>query len=127
MVNPLAGRHRAPPTAAAASDPSRGAVHYGPGMAEVIIIEVDCDATLYAKVNEILSLDPNTGAGNWPKGLLTHLGGGGDGTVVVVEVWESRADQESWMASTLGPALGQAGVAQPKRMEWLSLLGRVNL
>jgi hypothetical protein len=31
------------------------------------------------------------------------------------------------MASTLGPALGQAGVAQPKRMEWLSLLGKINL
>lgn len=96
------------------------------GMAEVIIIEVDCDPGLYPKVNGILGLDPNTGAGAWPKGLLTHIGGGGDGTVVVLEVWESRADQEAWMASTLGPALGQAGVAPPKRMEWLSLLGRVN-
>jgi hypothetical protein len=95
-------------------------------MAEVIIIEVDCDPALYPKVNAILGLDPNTGAGDWPKGLRTHVGGGGDGTVVVVEVWESRTDQESWMASTLGPALGQAGVSQPKRMEWLSLLGNIN-
>ncbi len=95
-------------------------------MAEVIIIEVDCDPALYAKVNEILGLDPNSGSGDWPKRLLTHIGGGGDGKVVVVEVWESRADQESWMASTLGPALVQAGVAQPKRMEWLSLLGNLN-
>ena len=95
-------------------------------MAELIIIEVDCDPALYSKVNEILGLDPNTGAGEWPTGLLTHIGGGGDGTVVVVEAWESRADQESWMASKLGPALGQAGVAQPKRMEWLSLLGNIN-
>jgi hypothetical protein len=95
-------------------------------MAEVIIIEVDCDPALYSRVNGILGLDPNTGAGDWPKGLLSHVGGGGDGTVVVVEVWESRADQESWMASALGPALGQAGVAQPKRMEWLSLLGNIN-
>jgi hypothetical protein len=55
--------------------------------------------------------------------LITHLGGGGDGTVVVVEAWESRADQESWMATKLGPALAQVGVAQPKRMEWLTLLG----
>ncbi len=95
-------------------------------MAEVIIIEVECDPALYSQVNGILGLDPHTGAGNWPKGLLTHVGGGGDGTVVVVEVWESRAEQESWMASKLGPALGQAGVAQPKRMEWLSLLGNLN-
>ena len=28
--------------------------------------------------------------------------------------------------STLGPALGQSGVAQPKRMEWLSLLGNIS-
>ena len=115
------------------SDRSRSTRHSGSrsstvrAMAELIIIEVDCDPALYSKVNEILGLDPNTGAGDWPKGLLTHIGSGGDGTVVVVEVWESRADQESWMASTLGPALGQAGVAQPKRMEWLSLLGKINL
>jgi hypothetical protein len=95
-------------------------------MAEVIIIEVECDPALYPKVNEVLGLDPSTGAGDWPKGLLSHIGGGGDASVVVVEVWESRADQESWMASRLGPALGQVGVPQPKRMEWLSLLGRVN-
>jgi hypothetical protein len=95
-------------------------------MAEVIIIEVDCDPALYPKVNESLGLNPNTGVGDWPKGLLTHLGGGGDGTVVVVEVWESRADQESWMSSKLGPALAQAGVGQPKRIEWLSLLGNIN-
>ena len=62
-------------------------------MAEVIIIEVDCAPALYPRVNAILGLDPNTGAGDWPKGLLTHIGSGGDGTVVVVEVWESRADQ----------------------------------
>jgi hypothetical protein len=91
-------------------------------MAEVIIIEVECDPVLYPKVNGILGLDPNTGSGDWPKGLLTHVGGGGDGTVVVVEVWESRADQETWMAK-LGPAMAQAGVAEPQRMEWLSLLG----
>jgi len=41
-------------------------------------------------------------------------------------VWESRADQESWMSSSLGPALARAGVGQPKRIEWLSLLGNIN-
>jgi hypothetical protein len=94
-------------------------------MAELVIIEVDCDPALYPKVNAILGLDPNVGAG-WPEGLLTHIGGGGDGTVVVVEVWESRSAQESWMASKLGPELAQAGVGQPKRLEWLGVLGNVN-
>ena len=92
-------------------------------MAEVIVIEVDCDPALYPQVNELLGLDPSTGSGDWPKGLVSHVGGGGDGTVVVVEVWESRADQESWMGTKLGPALGQVGVPEPKRMEWFDLLG----
>jgi hypothetical protein len=92
-------------------------------MAELIVIEVDCDPTLYPKVNETLGLDPDAGTGDWPKGLVSHVGGGRDGKVVVVEAWESRADQESWMASTLGPALGKVGVPQPTRMEWLDLLG----
>ena len=96
-------------------------------MAEVIIIEVDCDPALYPKVNEVLGLNMDTGEGDWPKGFISHVGGGGDGTVSVIEVWESRADQEAFMESRLGPALGQVGVPQPKRMEWLTLLGRTNL
>jgi hypothetical protein len=96
-------------------------------MAEVIVIEVDCDPALYPKVNEVLGVDPVSGSGDWPNGLISHVGGGGDGTVVVVEAWDSRADQEAWMANSLGPALGQIGVAQPKRMEWLDMLGNVKL
>ena len=57
------------------------------------------------------------------EGLLSHVGGGGDGTVVVVEAWGFRADQESWMNSKLGPAMGQVGVSQPRRMDWLEMLG----
>ena len=45
-------------------------------MAEVIIIDVDCDPALYPKVNEVLGLDPTTGAGDWPSGLLSHVGSG---------------------------------------------------
>jgi len=92
-------------------------------MAEVIVIEVDCDPALYPKVNEALGLDPATGSGDWPKGLLSHVGGGSEGKVVVVEAWKSRAEQEAWMATSLGPALGEVGVPQPKRMEWLEMLG----
>jgi hypothetical protein len=94
-------------------------------MAELVVIEVECDPALYPKVNAVLGLDPETGAGDWPKGLLTHISGGGPGKIFVVEAWESRADQDSWMASTLGPALGRVGVPQPTRMEWFDLLGNV--
>ena len=92
-------------------------------MAEVIIFEVDCDPTLYAKVNQALGLDPQARSGDWPKGLVTHIGAGTGNLVVVLEVWDSRAEQEAWMAQ-LGPALEKVGVPQPRRMEWLSLLGQ---
>jgi len=92
-------------------------------MAEVIVFEVDCDPALYPKVNEVLGLDPVSGSGEWPRGLLSHVGAAGDGLIVVVEVWESRADQEAWMESSLGPALGQVGVPTPRRMEWLTGVG----
>ena len=92
-------------------------------MSELIVIEIDCDPALYPKVNQVLGIDPETGSGDWPKGLVNHVGGGSDGKIVVAEVWESRADQESFMASRLGPALAQIGVPMPKRMEWLPVLG----
>lgn len=92
-------------------------------MAHVIIFEVDCDPALYAKVNQSLGLDPDTRSGDWPDGLVTHIGAGADDLVVVVEVWESQGQQEAWMA-TLGPALARAGVPQPRRMEWLERLGQ---
>src|SRR2546425_4031235 len=91
-------------------------------MAEVIIIEVDCDPVLYPKVNAILGLDPNTGAGDWPKGLLTHIGGGREGTDGVVEGGEPPAEQAAWHGSTLGPAPRRAGAAPAERIERRRLL-----
>lgn len=91
-------------------------------MAEVIVFEVDCDPVLYSKVNQALGLDPETRSGDWPDGLVTHIGAGTGNLVMVVEVWESRAKQETWM-SKLGPALEKVSVPQPRRMQWLRLLG----
>jgi hypothetical protein len=91
-------------------------------MAEAIIFEVDCDPALYSKVNQTLGLDPDAGSGDWPKGLVTHIGARGDNLVVVFEVWETRADQEAWMGA-LGAALEKVGVPQPRRMEWLTVVG----
>jgi hypothetical protein len=96
-----------------------------PRIAEVIIFEVDCDPALYSKVNQALGLDPETRGGDWPKGLVTHIGAGTGDLVIVLEVWESRTDQESWMGK-IGPALEQTGVPQQRRIEWLDLLGKFN-
>jgi hypothetical protein len=94
-------------------------------MSEAIILEfTGVSADQYNAVNQILGLDPATGEGDWPAGLLSHTGATGDeGNIVVFEVWDSRESHGAFMASRLGPALGQAGLPEPKRVEWLSLLG----
>lgn len=78
----------------------------------------------YSAVNAILGLDPATGEGDWPAGLISHTAatttGGG---FVVFEVWDSKVSQEAWFASRLAPALGQADVPEPARVEWLSVVG----
>jgi hypothetical protein len=77
----------------------------------------------YEAVNSKLDIDMKTGTGNWPKGLLSHgAGHTDDGDFVVMEVWTDRGAQEEFMVTRLGPALGEAGVAPPKRMAWVNLL-----
>ena len=67
-------------------------------------------------------IDPDTGEGDWPDGLVDHIGAFGD-HLVVVELWESQAKQAAFMESRLGPALGKAGLPEPSRAEWLSVKG----
>lgn len=78
----------------------------------------------YNAVNAILGLDPATGGGDWPTGLMSHTGAAtAGGGFIVFEVWDSKESQEAFMDSRLGPALGQASVPQPMRVEWLSVVG----
>ena len=95
-------------------------------MAEAIILEFrDADPALYDAVNKLLGLDPNTGAGVWPEGMVSHVGAAHlDGSgLTVFEVWESREAQDAFMTSRLGPALGQAGAPEPTRVEWMNVVG----
>lgn len=94
-------------------------------MAEALILEfAGVTADQYRGVNAALGIDPDTGEGDWPDGLLSHTGAAGSGgDLVVFEVWESQESQGTFMADRLGPALGQVGLPQPSRMEWLSVLG----
>jgi hypothetical protein len=43
-----------------------------------------------------------------------------------MEVWESRAAQEQFMQSRLGPAFHEANVPQPTRVEWFSQAGEMH-
>jgi hypothetical protein len=93
-------------------------------MSEVLILEfAEGTADHYAAVNKILGIDAATGAGDWPAPLESHTAASGGSGLVVFEVWESQAAQAQFM-TRLGPALQEAGVPAPTRMEWLTILGR---
>ena len=69
----------------------------------------------YWAVNEKLGIGRD-GKGDYPKGLVSHLGGPLPNGWVVMEVWESKAAQEAFMASRLGAALGASGVGAPAQL-----------
>ena len=78
---------------------------------------------VYKKVNGLLGIDMTTGAGDWPAGLLSHAGGTTeDGSLVVIEVWESREAQGKFMAGRLGAALGQGGITVVPELTWVDLV-----
>jgi hypothetical protein len=93
-------------------------------MAELLILEfTGIGKAEYDAINAELGIDMATGAGNWPPDLLAHAAGvSDDGTFVVSEVWESRADQGAFLESRLGPALGANGVTGMPSVRWTPLL-----
>jgi hypothetical protein len=94
-------------------------------MAYGIVMEFDTTVgkTLYDGVNQKLGLDPATGTGDWPDGLISHAGGTIPGGFVVYEVWDSKAQQEAFMAGRLGAALGEVGVPQPRKVTEVDIVG----
>jgi hypothetical protein len=96
-------------------------------MSEALILEFDgLDSDQYMTVNGHLGVNPVSGQGDWPEGLISHTGAGKPGGWVVFEVWDSKEAQERFMTERLGPALHEGGVTSPPtRMEWLELKGHV--
>ena len=94
-------------------------------MAELVVLEFSApDAvSIYTNVNRALGVDPSTGAGDWPAPMLHHLAGESGDKLIVVEVWESKADQEEFMGR-LGAAFQEANVPPPSRVEWFNLAGQ---
>lgn len=94
-------------------------------MAELLILEFDgLDETHYANVNGELGVNMETGAGDWPPGLITHLAGTRDGGAYVIEVWESQQAQSDFMESRLGAALAAGGVTAVPKVTWAHLIGQ---
>jgi hypothetical protein len=96
-------------------------------MPEVMILEFSgVTEADYASVNGHLGIDMHTGEGNWPSGLISHAAGlGDDGTFVVTEVWNSRADQAAFLDGRLGPALAAGGVTTMPAVRWVPLTAYV--
>ena len=94
-------------------------------MSEALFFEFSgVSADDYHAVNAVLGLDPVTGSGDWPAGLLSHTGAAStSGGFMLFEVWDSQESQGAFMASRLGPALAQVGLVEPTRLEWLSVVG----
>jgi hypothetical protein len=97
-------------------------------MAELLMLEFDgLEEKDYLAVNAQLGLDRDTGAGDWPAGLISHLAGvDQNGKAHVIEVWESQQAQADFMESRLGAALAGAGVTAVPTVTWASLVGHQN-
>jgi hypothetical protein len=94
-------------------------------MAELLILEFEgVSEADYRSVNTQLGLDPATGKGDWPAGLITHLAGlGEDGRAFVVETWTSRQAQAEFMQNRLGAAMARGGVTAAPTVTWTPLIG----
>lgn len=83
----------------------------------------------YDAVNKELGIDPATGEGDWPDGLLVHSAGlSSNGNFVVTEVWDSMEHQEAFMHDRLGEALAKGGISGPPfSVTWIELVSHLNL
>jgi len=66
----------------------------------------------YDTVNKAMGLDPRSGGGDWPAGLISHTAGKSELGWVVTEVWESKELQGAFMAERLGPQLARLPAPQ---------------
>lgn len=99
-------------------------------MAAELILEFDgVTAVEYHAVNQELGIDPASGEGDWPEGMLSHSAGLNEsGVLVVTEVWNSVEDQEEFMHGRLGDALVKGGISNPpSSVTWIELIAHHNL
>lgn len=99
-------------------------------MAAELILEFDgVTAVEYHAVNQELGIDPVSGEGDWPEGMLSHSAGlNQSGALVVTEVWNSVEDQEEFMHGRLGDALVKGGISNPpSSVTWIELIAHHNL
>jgi hypothetical protein len=96
--------------------------------AELILTFEGVSENEYHAVNKALGIDPGS-SDNWPDGMLMHAAGLNDaGHLVVTEVWESTAKQETFLTERLQPALVEGGISgPPSSVTWIELISHLNL
>ncbi len=94
-------------------------------MASELILEFEgVTVAEYHAVNEQLGIDPESGEGTWPDGLVTHSAGlNEDGHLVVIEIWDTPEHQARFMEGRLGEALVKGGISgPPSSLTWIELV-----
>ncbi len=94
-------------------------------MADLLVLEFAHSnaAEMYKSVNQELGLGGPGDPSGWPGAMGCHVAGQAGDSLIVVEVWDSKAAQEEFMQNELGPALQKANAPAPTRAEWFSMLG----
>ena len=69
----------------------------------------------YDKIQDTLGLK---GPETWPRGTILHMAGPTAKGWEVVDVWESREQFDRFVTERLAPALKEAGMPEPRRLEF---------
>ena len=94
-----------------------------PMTAELISEFEGVTLTEYLAVSKELGIDPESGEGNWPEGLLAHsVGLNETGHVVVIEIWDSVEDQAHFREERLDKALAVKGHGHLPSRTWIKLV-----
>jgi len=77
----------------------------------------------YDKIMHELGME--RGSEDLPRGLIFHVAGPSDKAWQVIDVWESRADFDRFVAERLGPAIRASGLVPmtPKEFPVHNMLG----
>jgi hypothetical protein len=97
--------------------------------AEVILEFEGVTTDEYHAVNKELGIDPLSGEGDWPEGMISHAAGlSEDGHLVVTEVWDTPEHQARFLEERLGEALAKGGIeGPPSRVAWIELVSHQHL
>ena len=82
---------------------------------------------LYVKVNELLGWDGIPRLDAALADLSSSVASDSGDALVFIEVWESKAQQATFMELQLGPVIAVVTESQPTRVEWFNSVTNFHL